>query len=827
MPYQTPMAYMVPANEKVDKQNLTTICGWVHNSVRSSGVFHGDNPMMFAGPVLLVQLGISSLLTAILQFLLNPLGETAFISQSLVGMALGPSFLSNGSIRSIIFPPQSLYISETFAYFGLMLFLFLVGVKMDLGIIRKSGRRAVVIGVCNFFIPLALNEALAFILRRTIPMDQTLYTSLPWIASFQCLTSFYVSACVLDDLHLLNSELGRLALPASMISGLCNWSWTLITFTARKTLMAGGGQHMLLLVGFLVICMIAIIIYVLKPLMLWMVRQTGDDETVRESYIFGIFVMVLGCSMLGEIIGQHFLVGPMILGLAVPEGPPLGTALVTKLDTYVSTILLPIYFVVNGSRIDFSLIHLKTFGIVQLMGVFGLMCKLIGTILSSFYCELPLNDAVSLGLVMSVQGITDVLFIGFASRLQYINEEEYNILVLSAIFFGAAITPILKAIYKPSKRYIAYKRRTIEHTKPGSELRMLACIHQEDQTPSLINLLESSNPSSKSPIFFYLIHLIELSGRSAPILVVHRVGKRSSMHSHQSDHIINAFRLYEQQNQGAVMVNPYTTISPYATMHDEVCALALDRKVSLIILPFHKFLTIHGAEESNNSIRIVNRNILRAAPCSVGILVERGTLGSSSHNMKSNTAFNIGVIFLGGQDDREALAYANRMAEHPNVNLMVVHLVEYSTKKYKMTWDMQQDFELINEFKIATTCNKYFVYKEEVVYDSVEVIGIIRTLDSCFDLILVGRHHHSASQLLPGLTEWNEFPELGYIGDMLASSDSSCKASVLVVQQQVFVGGDILDSPMCVIGGSFSVVDVPWDNAKVCPAPHYSREFGK
>ena len=72
--------------------------------------------------------------------------------------------------------------------------------------------------------------------------------------------------------------------------------------------------------------------------------------------------------------------------------------------------------------------------------------------------------------------------------------------------------------------------------------------------------------------------------------------------------------------------------------------------------------------------------------------------------------------------------------------------------------------------------------------NSVEMVNIIRSLEGCYDLILVGRRHESESPLYSGLTDWNEYPELGFLADMLVSSDSSFHGSVLVVQQQNRLG---------------------------------------
>ncbi|CAK9153543.1 unnamed protein product [Ilex paraguariensis] len=660
---------------------------------------------------------------------------------------------------------------------------------MDPSLIRKTGRRAMVIGISTFVMPLVLNLVLALILKKSLTMDPNLHKSLLWVASFQSNSSFHSIVCLLAELKLLNSELGRLAISSSMISGTCSWLWTTIVFTIKQS--TEGKKEAVLLMFISVACLFIFVGFILQPMMLWMVRQTAHEKAVKESYVNAVFIMVLGCCLFGEILGQHFLFGPIILGMAVPDGPPLGSALINKLDCFVSSILLPLHFVFSGARIDLSLIHCRNVGIVEILALSAYLGKVIGTMLPSLYCKMPPADALCLGIIMSTQGIMDILILGGASQFQLIDQESYCIMVLSAAFFTGTISPIVKFLYQPSRRYIPYKRRTIQHARPNAELCMLACIYHQDHTPSIINLLQATNSSLQGPLFLYVVHLVELSGRAVPALIAHHPGRREPC---QSDPIINAFRLYEKQNQGNVMVYPLTVISPYATVHDDVCALAADKMVSMVILPFHNLWTNHGAEGSN-AVRAVNRNILRMAPCSVGILVDRYTMRYGSNRMlESKPFFTIGVIFLGGQDDREALAYASRMAKHPNVGLTVVRLVE-SGRQCRYSTDMDQDMEMIKEFRVDNINNARSDFQEEVVKDSVGLVTVIQKIENSFDLILVGRRHPSDSPLLMGLTEWNEYPELGFIADMLASSDATCKVPVLVVQQQSYVCEGMVDIP--------------------------------
>lgn len=232
-------------------------------------------------------------------------------------------------------------------------------------------------------------------------------------------------------------------------------------------------------------------------------------------------------------------------------------------------------------------------------------------------------------------------------------------------------------------------------------------------------------------------------------------------------------------------MNAFTAIAPYATMHDEVCTLAFEKRTSMIIIPFHKhFSTLQSTEELGQPIRSVNRNIIRNAPCSVGILVDRGTLNTQTSALQTSLSgrsfYNVGMIFVEGPDDREALAFATRMAENPNVSVTVTKFTDPKQQSYSK----EMNSEVIRKYVAAIDGKNQHVYKEVHVKDSVDMINEIRSMENFFDLILVGRRHDSDSPLFMGLTEWNEFPELGFLGDMLASSDANCEISVLVVQQQ-------------------------------------------
>jgi len=103
--------------------------------------------------------------------------------------------------------------------------------------------------------------------------------------------------------------------------------------------------------------------------------------------------------------------------------------------------------------------------------------------------------------------------------------------------------------------------------------------------------------------------------------------------------------------------------------------------------------------------------------------------------------------------------------------------------KSRQLMNRDPDGDLIHKFKVDYIQIKRHDYREEVLRDSVEMVSFIKSLEGCFDLILAGRCHENDSSLFSGFNEWNEYPELGSVSDMLVSSDSTFDGSVLVVQQ--------------------------------------------
>lgn len=357
----------------------------------------------------------------------------------------------------------------------------------------------------------------------------------------------------------------------------------------------------------------------------------------------------------------------------------------------------------------------------------------------------------------------------------------FTMMVLLTTAVTAVFTPLISVVYDPTRPYMVNKRRNIQHNPPNMELHIVACIHDERNVAGFINLLESSNPTLNSPFSVYVLRLIELVGRASPLFIDHKNQDQAFEHTSYNP-IHNAFNLFQESRGELLKILPFTSISPKRSMYQDICELALLKKASLIILPFHK----------ETGFQSINVQVLSHAPCSVAVLVDRGNSRSHLTYCIRNACRNFCVLFLGGSDAREALAYADRMAGNAEVSLSVIRFLSLNGEGDD-EMEKKLDDGLVTWFWVKNEGNDKVVYREVVVKNGEETIAAIQGMErGKYDMWIVGRKNGINPVLLEGLTDRSENNELGVIGDYVASMEIGHNSdnSVLAVQQQVLRGQD-------------------------------------
>lgn len=406
-----------------------------------------------------------------------------------------------------------------------------------------------------------------------------------------------------------------------------------------------------------------------------------------------------------------------------------------------------------------------------------------------------------------------------------VTDEVFAHLVISVIAVTTIAFPLVDVLYKPHTR-VEYTStqgktiRTIQNTHPNAQFRMVMCVHNEGEVRSMIALLEALNSFHTNPICVYVIHLLELLGKSTPILRRVNIHKKKSWSPNYktTSYIMRAFDNYAKNSgDDSFVVVPCINIAPYKSMHISICNLVEDVSAPLIIVPFHQNDQSHGCIVTAAATRDINRKFQAYAPSTVGILVDRTSrLGISSTSFLS---FNIAVFFMGGPDDREALALGMRMSTRENTSIVLFRFVVQKkstgtdTDSPKSDIDIfpdeaeeKQDLEeeeeheeeeedeervmdenLIDEFMAMKMGNGQVVFHEIAIEGSEQVFETIRCLEDNYDLVLVGKKHSVEIEGFDDEETVANFMEnadtLGMFGDMLASREfCNGMVPVLVIQ---------------------------------------------
>ncbi|RCV30312.1 hypothetical protein SETIT_6G084500v2 [Setaria italica] len=794
--------------------NRSLFCFPPNNSAAtSSGIFAGDDPLKFYFPLLLYHVCIVFALSRAVHALLRRANVPLVISQILAGALLGPSFLGKVLPRAgeLFATPEGWVQINTVGGYAFMLQIFIVGVKTDLGMIAKSGRKAAAVAFFGTAGPHLAMYAAGAALRARVPAAWKATFMLTNLNSWWSLSAFIVVCCTLDDLNLLSSKLGRLAMSAALIGDFAN---TFSIAGVTSYLLASSPSEKIQRIGFLSFITFSVFIglmaFVARPAILRLMRDVPEGALLSEARLVAVLLITITISYTGEILGLHATYGPFMLGLMLPGGAPLGVTLAERLDRLVAGVLMPLLFAQGGMRLDvFKLADASTCLLLEVFLVVGAVAKFVSCMLPCIYCGMSHREAFIIGFIMNFKGITEVVYASAFMDAKVFDDQVYATFMINVLVVGAATASVVKHMYHPEEKYVAYRRRTVQHKKLGDELRVLACVHSQADVEPMLALLDASSPTPVSPVAVYLLHLAPLAGLTTSVLRSFKHGDRNCVPSGgtHSERIVNAFQLFVQQRPpGSASLLPYVCIAPYATMHDDVCEIALEKRANLIVVPFHQRLAIDGSVENTTAnagaVQDANANVLSYSPCSVAILVDRGSLsvvpGAGPAADADGFPHRVALYFLGGPDDREALALAAYMAEDAPIGLTVFRfLLPPEWRKGGDAEEARLDEEAVQEYVRRWVDDERVVYSENVVSGSDEMVAVIRTASPACDLLIVGRRADSPeSPLTAGISDWSEHLELGVLGDLLTSTDFGCRVSTLVVQQQTrAAAGEINQSP--------------------------------
>ncbi|PNY17502.1 cation H(+) antiporter 20-like protein, partial [Trifolium pratense] len=398
--------------------NITSI------KTSSNGVWQGDNPLDFAFPLLIVQTVLVLVVSRSLAFLFKPLRQPKVIAEIVGGILLGPSALgrSKGYLHRI-FPSWSLPTLESVASIGLLFFLFLVGLELDLNSIRRSGKRAFSIAACGISLPFVCGIGVAIVLRKTVDgADKAGFGQfIVFMGVALSITAFPVLARILAELKLLTTRVGETAMAAAAFNDLAAWILLALAIALAGSGADGGDKKSPLVsvwvllsgVGFVAFMMI-----VISPVMKRVAQRCSvENEAVDEVYICLTLAGVMVSGFITDFIGIHAIFGAFVFGLTIPKTGNFAERLIERIEDFVLGLLLPLYFASSGLKTDVTKISGgKAWGLLVLVISTACAGKILGTFVVAMLCRMPVREAITLGVLMNTKGLVELIVLNIGKE---------------------------------------------------------------------------------------------------------------------------------------------------------------------------------------------------------------------------------------------------------------------------------------------------------------------------------------------------------------------------------------------------------------------------
>ncbi|KAL9663205.1 hypothetical protein QQ045_028044 [Rhodiola kirilowii] len=614
-------------------------------------------------------------------------------------------------------------------------------------------------------------------------------------------TSSPVLTRLITNLKIGNSDIGKLAVAASSHTDfICTALFCIVSIFDVKD-----KTVILAKVAFLM-TQIAIASQVGPLILNWVNSENPEGKDMKGPHLVLFLAFVCSVCVMTASIGYSPLMSVFITGLCLPRHGRMSRMMIGKVNYMMMHVFYPVFFIWLGLVTNFKRLEAnrKLRSLYQLCALCVLQPagKVIGAVASGLFLGFHWEDSTSIGLLLSLKGYFHLYIIGTSIVEKRMYVTTGLMMILSCISTMLYSSFVIKSIISRAKKRAPNQKMALQFLDPSAEVKLMLCVNNPENVAAAISLMHISRGAAEQEIVVFLIDMVEESGgtRVEDGVVRDAIAKE-----------IKACWIDDR-----IVIKNKMVVSTLNSLPNDICELAENLGVSLILLPFHHVGSPIGkVDERHSALHHVNKKILKTAPCSVGILVDRG-LGMTERISTSSESVKAAVIFIGGRDDREALTYSSRVAQHPGVSLTVIRFLvdtnmdDIGTLRAGKRVNVEQmDEEMrLDDESFAKFYEKHIArggevsYVEKYLVNSAETLSTLQSLGSQYELIIVGKGGGRVNSVLTiGMRDWEQCPELGPIGDILSSTHFSQAGSVLIIQQHDQKGGIAgLDDDFSIMG---------------------------
>jgi Kef-type K+ transport system membrane component KefB len=380
-----------------------------------------------------------------LGLLFRQIHQPPVVGEIIAGIMLGPSILGRlaPSAWHYLLPPSVAPFLGVLSEVGIVLYMFLVGLELDPGLLRRRGHTAVAISHASIIAPFLMGAILAvFIFPSLAPAGVSFTTFSLFLGVSMSVTAFPVLARILTDRQIHKTRMGAIALTCAAVDDLTAWCLLAFVVGVAQARALGSLMTFAMALGYL-----AVLLFVIRPAMVRLTLVYGNRGRLTQGVLAVVFVALLLSSVATDMIGLHAIFGAFALGAVIPHDSGLARELTDRLEDIVVVLLLPAFFAFTGLRTEIGLLNgTGAWLICALIILVASAGKFGGSAIAAALTGLSWRDSFALGILMNTRGLMELIVLNIALELNIISPALFAMLVLMALVTTFATTPILHFI---------------------------------------------------------------------------------------------------------------------------------------------------------------------------------------------------------------------------------------------------------------------------------------------------------------------------------------------------------------------------------------------
>ena len=394
---------------------------------------------------LFVVIAIVMLAARLLGAAMLKLGQPRVMGEVLAGIALGPTLLGRiaPEVQATLFPSDIIPSIGVAANLGLIFYMFLVGLELDLSQLKGRITQTAAISNAGVLLPMAVGLLVALPVYDLVGPDTKFLAFALFMGVAMSITAFPVLARILIERRMLRQPVGAIALAAAAIDDVSAW-FLIALATAVATAGSAGGvaRTIALAVAF---CLV--MTFLARPLLSRMSVAYDEAGRVPVAWITAIFAGVLLSAYTTETIGIALIFGAFLMGAIMPRRAELTEDVTRRIEDFVVLLLLPLFFAYTGLRTDIGLLERpELILLTAVLVAVAIFCKFGGAMLAARITGLGRRESAVIGALMNTRGLTELIVLNLALEKGVISEALFAALVIMALVTTFMTGPLLKLL---------------------------------------------------------------------------------------------------------------------------------------------------------------------------------------------------------------------------------------------------------------------------------------------------------------------------------------------------------------------------------------------